>query len=238
MIVLYIFSGILFLSALWIVFYTICSFLVDTSREYTDNNSFYRFVLNSAAFLTVIVLRIKIHVTGKEKLNKNRNYLFVSNHRSNLDPILSWYVFKEHNISFVSKPENFKVPIFGKIIHRCCFLPINRNDPFKAMECINKASKLLQKGEMSVGIYPEGTRNTQNEMLPFHNGVFKIAQKAKVDIAIVAIKNTDKVNNNIPFKKTEIHIDVVSVIPAEEILGLRTNIVGDRVRSLLEEGLK
>ena len=58
------------------------------------------------------------------------------------------------------------------------------------MECINKAASLLEKRELSVGIYPEGTRNKGEEMLPFHNGVFKIAQKSKTPIAVLAIKNT------------------------------------------------
>lgn len=238
MILLYIFLGILSMAIIWIAFYAFCSILVDTSKEYTENSSFYRFVINSAAVFAMLFLRIKLSVRGKEKLDKNQNYLFVSNHRSNLDPILTWYAFKEHKIAFVSKPENFKAPIFGRIIHRCCFLPINRNDPFKAIECINKASELLKKRTMSVGIYPEGTRNTKNELLPFHNGTLKIAQKSKTPIVVLAIKNTDKVNHNIPFKRTKISIEVLSVLSVEEILGQRTNVVGDKIKDIIEQGLK
>ncbi len=238
MIVLCVFLVLLFLIALWFIFYGICSLLVDTSKEYEENSPFYRFILNAATWVAIIVLKIKITVSGYEKLDKKNNYLFVSNHRSNLDPILAWYVFREYDIAFVSKPENFKVPIFGNIIHRCCFLPIDRKDPFKAMECINKASKLLEKRQLSVGIYPEGTRNTKDEMLPFHNGVFKIAQKSKTPIAIVSIKNTDKVNQNIPFKKTKVSFEVLKVMSVEEISHKRTNVLGDEIRKILEDGLK
>lgn len=238
MIFLYILSAIISLIALWFIFYSICSILVDTSKEYTDNNVFYRSILNAASLVAIWVLRIKLSVSGIKKLEKGKKYLFVSNHRSNLDPILAWYIFRDFNISFISKPENFKVPIFGRIIHRCAFLPINRDDPFKAMECINKASKLLEKGEHSVGVYPEGKRNTKNEMLPFHNGVFRIAQKAKSPIAVVSIKGTDNVNKNIPFKRTTVNFEVLSIIDPEELSGLRTNVIGDRIRTILEEGLK
>lgn len=237
MIFLYIFLGILGLVALWFAFYTFCSLLVDASKEYTENSPFYRFILNAAAWVAIRVLRIDLTVSGKEKLDLSQNYLFVSNHRSNLDPILSWYAFREFDIAFVSKPENFKVFIFGKIIHRCAFLPINRSDPFKAMECINKASKLLEKRELSVGIYPEGTRNVGREMLPFHNGVFKIAQKSKTPIAVLAIKDTDLVNKNIPFKKTKISLELVEVFQVEDVVGKRTNILGDEIRASLEKAL-
>lgn len=237
MLFLYFLLGILSLIALWLLFYGICSLLVDTSKEYTENSPFYRFILNSASWVAIVVLNIKIHLGGKEKLEKGQNYLFVSNHRSNLDPILSWYVFREYDIAFISKPENFKAFIFGRIIHRCGFLPINREDPFKAMECINKSAKLLEKGELSVGVYPEGTRNTKDDMLPFHNGVFKIAQKAKKPIAVVGIKSTDKVNENIPFRRTHVNIDVLKVFSVEEISGKRTNVLGDEIRTILEKGL-
>lgn len=237
MIFLYVFLGILGLVALWFAFYIICSLFVDTSKEYTENSPFYRFILNAATWVAIAVLRIDLKVLGKEKLDCNKNYLFVSNHRSNLDPILSWYAFREFDIAFVSKPENFKVFTFGRIIHRCGFLPINRNDPFKAMECINKASKLLEKRELSVGIYPEGTRNKEKEMLPFHNGVFKIAQKSKTPIAVLAIKDTDLVNKNIPFRKTKITLEVAEVFECESVVGKRTNVLGDEIRASMEKAL-
>ncbi|MBE6648818.1 MAG: 1-acyl-sn-glycerol-3-phosphate acyltransferase [Ruminococcaceae bacterium] len=231
-------SLVLLFVILWFAFYITCSLLVDTKKEYTENNKFYREALNFATLTGMVVLRIKLKVTGKEKLDKNQNYYFVSNHRSNLDPILSWYVFKEHNVSFMSKPENFKVPIFGRIIHRCCFLPIAKDDIFQAMETVNKAAKIMEKGEISFGVYPEGKRHTEAEMAPFHNGVFRAAQKANKPIAVVAVKNADDINRNYPFNSTTIYIDVLEIIPVEEIKGVKTNIIGDRVRAILEEGLK
>ncbi len=235
--ILYVFLVILTLVALWFVFYIICSLFVDIKKEYTENSRFYRAILNGATALAAKVLRIKVYYSGKEKLSKNQNYLFVSNHRSNLDPILSWYVFKEYNIAFISKPENFHVPIFGRIIHRCCFLPIDRTNPFGAIETIKKAAALLKNKEISVGVYPEGKRNSDKEMLPFHNGVFMIAQKANVPIAVVSIENTDALSQNYPFKRTKVHIDVLEVINAESLKGKRTNLIGDQVRQILEAKL-
>lgn len=103
--------------------------------------------------------------------------MFVGNHRSNFDPIIEWLVLKPWDIAFISKGENFKIPFFGRIIRKCCFMPIDRENPRKALRTINKASDLLQSGEVSIGVYPEGTRSKTGELLPFHDGVFHIAKR-------------------------------------------------------------
>jgi len=90
---------------------------------------------------------------------------------------------------------------------------------------------------VSIGIYPEGTRNREDTMLEFHNGVFKIAQKAGAPIVVAALRGTDLIRQNLPFRKTDVYLDVVDVIPAEECKGLKTAELGDRVRSALEEKL-
>ena len=114
----------------------------------------------------------------------------VSNHRSKFDPILSWLVFGDRQLSFISKPENFKVPVFGRLIHRLCFMPIDRENPRNAVKTINRAVDLINRDVATVAVYPEGTRNYGEGLLPFHNAMFKIAQKANVPIVVVTVKNT------------------------------------------------
>lgn len=62
---------------------------------------------------------------------------------------------KERNLAFVSKAENFQIPIFGRIIRRCCFMAIDRENPRNALLTIEKAAKLIASDEVSIGIYPE-----------------------------------------------------------------------------------
>ena len=59
---------------------------------------------------------------------------------------------------------------------------IARENPRNALLTIEKAAKLIESDEVSIGIYPEGTRSKECVLLPFHNGVFKIAQKASVAV--------------------------------------------------------
>ena len=238
MIVLYILSAIFALLLLYILFLGVCSLLVSPEKEYENHSSFYRFLLDTASAAALKLLRIRIHISGAEQLHEHQRMLFVCNHRSNFDPIVTWVVLRKWKIAFVSKPENFQIPFFGRIIRRCCFLPIDRESPRKALSTLNQAAHLLQKQEVSIGIYPEGTRSKTCELLPFHNGVFKIAQKAAADIAVLSISGTEQIHRNIPFRKTDVYLDVLGVISAEAIKGLRTDAVGADVKQMIEINLE
>lgn len=222
----------------YILVLTICSLLVNPQKEYDTNSHFYRGLLNSATVAMIKLLRIRVHITGMEKLPQGQLVLFVGNHISNFDPILSWYAFREWKLAFVSKPENFKIPFFGRIIRKCCFMPIDRENPRNAIVTINRAAKLLKKQEVSIGIYPEGTRSKSGELLPFHNGVFKIAQKANAPIAVLSVNGTEHIAKNIPFRKTDVYLDVLGVIPADEVAATKTEILGQRIREILEQNRK
>lgn len=230
---LHILGGLLTLLLLYFLFLGVCALLVNPEKEYEKNSLFYRFLLDSATAAAMKLLRIRVHVSGMDKIPKNTKVLFVCNHRSNFDPIVTWYALKKWKIAFVSKPENFKVPFFGRIIRKCCFLPIDRKNPKKAIVTINKAAKLLKKQEVSVGIYPEGTRSKSCQLLPFHNGVFKIAQKAESPIVVLCITGTEKISKRTPFQHTDVYLDILDVLPTQGVKETKTEMIGTAVRHLI-----
>lgn len=238
MILLYLLGGLFALVLLYFLFIGICALLVSSNKEYEKNSPFYRFLLDSATVPALWCTRVKIHISGMEKVPVGKKVLFVSNHRSNFDPIITWRTFKKWKIAFISKPSNFKIPFFGRIVRKCCFMAIDRENPRNAIVTINKAAKLLKKQEVSVGIYPEGTRSKDCKLLPFHNGVFKIAQKADADIVVLAIHGTECIHKNYPFRRTNVYLDVLEVIPAEVVKASRTDVLGERIREEMHEKLQ
>ena len=234
MILLYILGVLLALLLLYILFLGICCLFIDPDKAYEKNSPFYRFLLDSATAAAMKLLRIQVHVSGIEKIPKDTKVLFVSNHRSNFDPIITWYVLKKWKIAFISKPSNFKIPFFGRIIRKCCFMPIDRENPRNAIVTINKVAKLLKKQEVSIGIYPEGTRSKNGQLLPFHNGVFKIAQKAEAPIVVLCVTGTEKISKRTPFRRTDVYLDVLEVFLAQGIKETKTEMIGTAVRRLME----
>ena len=231
--------GIIFgLFLLYALFLLVCSLFVNPKKEYEEHSSFYRALLNGATAVAIKLMRIRIHTSGMEKVPENtKKLLFVSNHCSNFDPIITWHIFKKWQPAFVSKTSNFKIPIFGRFISKCCFMAIDRENPRNALKTILKAAELLKKDEVSIGVYPEGTRSKECKLLPFHNGVFKIAQKANADIVVLAVSGTEQIHKNYPFHHTDIYLDVLEVIPAETVKATKTDALGEQIRNMMEQKL-
>lgn len=227
--------GVLVLATGYILFLFVCSLFVDPKREYEIHSDFYRWLLNTASSAALKLLRVKVHVDGLEKIPADtKNLLFVSNHRSNFDPIITWVVLKQWKPAFVSKASNFKIPIFGRFIRKCCFMAIDRENPRNALKTIQKASALLQKGEVSIGIYPEGTRSKNGVLLPFHNGVFKIAQKADAAIVVLWITGTEQIHKRVLLHRTDVHLSVLEMIPPEVVQRSRTDALGGQIKELMQ----
>lgn len=207
----------------------ISGLFVNKTKLYTRDSKFYRLLLDSGMWLGVNGARLHITAEGLDKIPSDGRFLLVSNHRSKFDPIVTWYVLHDSNIAFISKPENFHIPFYGRIIRRCCCLPIDREDPRKALETISASAELLKNDAVSIGVYPEGTRSKTGALLPFHNGVFKIAKQAGVPIVVLTVDGTEMIHQNYPLTHTDITLKVAETIPVEDVLSMRTGEIGDRV---------
>ena len=73
--------GLLGLLIAYILLILISCLFADRHKLYDKNSRYFRFLLNSATGMAVKIIRIKLRVTGTEKLPQGR-FLFVSNHRS------------------------------------------------------------------------------------------------------------------------------------------------------------
>lgn len=232
-IVFYILLALLAALVGFILFVVISGLLVNTKKEYDQHSKFYRFLVNVVTWITLWCSRVRVHVTGAE-LVPDTNVLFVGNHRSNYDSLVTWQVFKKWNVAYISKHSNFKIPICGRLIRKCCFLAIDRENPRNAIKTINKAAAIINDQNISFGVYPEGTRNKSYQgLLPFHNGVFKVAQKANVPVVVVACYGTEKIHKNAPWRHTDVYLDVLDVMSAEFVKENGTAVIGDRVQQLL-----
>lgn len=67
-------------------------------------------------------------------------------------------------------------------------------------------------------------------LLPFHNGVFKIAQKANVPIVVAAIQGTEQIHKNYLRRRSDIQFEIVDMIPSDYVKMNRTTAISDRVR--------
>ncbi len=245
------FSGlnILLFGVLFFLLYFIAAFLllclllavmastVNISDTQKEDNRFFRAVTAFTLGFVVKMLRVKVKVSGLENIPEGR-FLLIQNHRSMFDPLISLCVFDKYQLGFITKPENMNIPVIGKFAHRICCLPIDRENPRKAVKTINAAADYLKNNVCSIGLYPEGKRNRNGgDILPFRNGSLKIATKSGVPVVVTAITETENIKSNAPFKKTVVDIKVCGVVPAEIVRSSTTAELSEITRKLLCEGL-
>ena len=132
---------------------------------------------------------VKIEVKGKENIPKEP-VLFVSNHRSYFD-ILVLHTTCGKRPGFVAKAEILKFPLLAWWMKDIACLFLDRNDLRSGMQMIKDGTALIQSGQSMV-IFPEGTRNGKEEMLPFKEGSLKMAEKADCPVVPVTVIDTDQ----------------------------------------------
>lgn len=214
---------------LYILFLVIITIPVNKKKEVTKPSKFYAFISKHTMSIALFFTRVHVRIEGKEKIPKDQKFLIVGNHLSNFDPMSVWFSLKEFPLVFVSKPQNFDIPLVGRLVHKAGFMALDREHVKNAIVTINKAADYIKNDVSSVYIFPEGTRNrTQEPLLEFRNGAFKIATKAKCPLVIVAINNTDLVWKRFPWKSTTIVIKVVEVISAEDVSNMLTADLSER----------
>lgn len=132
---------------------------------------------------------IDLIVRGKENIPEDTAVLYVGNHRSYFDIVLTLSIFPRVT-GYVAKLEMKKWPLLNlwmKNIH-CLFL--DRDNIKEGLKTIIKGAEEVKNG-ISLCIFPEGTRNKVNDtFLPFHDGSFKIAERGGVPVVPMVIVNS------------------------------------------------
>ena len=218
---------------LYILFMAICNLFMRGKKEVNKPKRFASFITKETYKLVLDIFNVKVHKSGLDLVPENEKFLIVSNHRSNWDPFPIGYFFPG-NIADVTKPENLSMPIYGNFIKNCAFVPMPRDDDFKAVKSIVRSSKIIKDQASSMVIFPEGKRNkTDDILLDFHAGSFKIAQRAKCPIVVVCLTNTDSISMNL--KRNHIYMDVVKVYNPDQVVAMSTQDLANETSELIKK---
>lgn len=226
------------LIALFLLFAAAVSLFISPAWPRKKQNPLCRFLVAQGGGLLCALCGVRTHVSGLEKLPEDGRFLLVVNHRSAFDPLSQFYPLRRYNLAYISKPENLKLPVVGRVVLGDCFLPIDRNNDREAIKSILAAVEYLKKDLCSICIYPEGTRSKTGELLPFHAGSFKIAQRAGVPLVIAACSGSENVKKNMFLRPTHVYLDVLEVMDAERVKAMTTAELSDYARERIAQGLK
>lgn len=131
---------------------------------------------------------VKASVVGYENIPKNEAVLYVANHNSYFDIIIT-YSMCPGLTGYISKASIGKIPLLNVWMKRLYCLFMDRNDVKQSLKIILQAAEQIKNG-ISICIFPEGTRGDSAEMMPFKSGSLKMAEKTGCPIVPIAIHNT------------------------------------------------
>lgn len=139
------------------------------------------------ARLNSFVTPMLVSVSGKENICQT-SYIIVPNHQSYYDIFLI-YGWLGMYIRWVMKMELRKIPVFGYCCDKMGHIYIDRSSTQSAIESLNAAKKQLSDGS-SIIMFPEGTRNSTNALLPFKKGAFRMALDLGIPLLPITIMGT------------------------------------------------
>lgn len=137
------------------------------------------------AHIALFFMRIKVEVHHQERIDKNEQYLFVANHRSYLDALIS-AVANDNYKKYIGKAEILKYPVVGYLLKKL-YVPVQRDKKDSRKWSMGKMNEYLESGA-SIVIFPEGTCNTTTELLKeFKDGAFVLSKQLNIPIAVYTI---------------------------------------------------
>lgn len=146
---------------------------------------------------------VTYEVRGADHIPDDRAVLYVGNHRSYFD-ILVGYVTVPGLTGFVAKKEMLGIPLLRDWMYKVNCLFLDRVNIKEGMKTILEGIEKIKSG-VSIWIFPEGTRNENQdpeELLTFHEGSLKMAQKSGCPVIPVAITGTAEIfERHLPFIK-------------------------------------
>lgn len=191
-------------------------FLIGKINKNARIKSSY-FLIQLAFKIVLFIGGTRIHVKGTENIPKDTAVLFVGNHNSYFDILVSC-VNIPIPTGYVAKKEFKKVPGLNLWMHMINCLFLDRENVREGLKTILKGADQIKSG-ISMVIFPEGTRSKDGKMNEFKEGSMKMALKSGCPVVPMAMKNTaDIFERQFPaIKSCDVYIEFGKPIYVNEL---------------------
>lgn len=148
--------------------------------------------------IVLFILGTRIKILGKEHLKTPYPAIYLSNHSSQLDPLVAILMAPLGGCG-VAKKEILSVPFFGWAYRLAGHLTIDRSNLDSAIQSMKEMAEIMKKENLGVWIWPEGTRSVDGTLLPFKKGFAHIALQTKLPIVPIVVKGAHELWQNKTF---------------------------------------
>ncbi len=147
---------------------------------------------NNMGFICTLLSRVlffywgcKLEIEHEERLSPTQPTIIICNHQDTHDMFFAESLIRNGTVA-MGKWELLYIPFIGWLFFLAGNIMVKRGKKEKAQQAMSLAAKKMRKDNLSLLIFPEGTRNNGNP-LPFKLGAFRLAIEAQVPIQPVAV---------------------------------------------------
>jgi len=171
------------LLALHFLLVGLAGLVIGLLRPFNPDNSrlFARLYSIPAAWLMGI--RVKAEVAPLR--DQPPGCVIIANHQSNFDLFILGKVVPRRTVAIGKKSLGW-IPLFGQLFWLGGNVLVDRANAYQARRAMQATTRTL-RNDTSIWIFPEGTRNPGEQLLPFKKGAFHMAIEAGVPIVPVCV---------------------------------------------------
>ena len=234
-VVIYLILYYIFSIPAWIVGWVIGKINPDMKPRYAQT-------LIRRAFKDILFISgVKVTVKGQENILQGESAMYAFNHRSYFDIVMG-YTTVPAPTGFIAKKEMIGIPLLSQWMVQMNCLFLDRSNIKEGLKTILTGIEKV-KGGISMWIFPEGTRNKSEDpadLMEFHEGSLKIAEKSGCPVIPVAITGTDDVfERHIPWiRKSHVIIEYGEPIYLKELPLDKKKFPGAYTREIISEMIK
>jgi len=155
--------------------------MTPPAKRSLGNQAWQAFLKFNCRLGAICVFNVRCE--GRNKVPATGGGLMLSNHQSNLDPVLVGLACNRR-LNYVARKSLFKFAPFRWLINSLDAIPIDREGT--GLEGLKETLKRLKRGEI-VLLFPEGTRTPNGEVLRMKPGFCAVARRSKLPLFPVAL---------------------------------------------------
>ena len=180
----------------------------------------------------------KVINPDSKKLTDSAPAIFVTNHSSALDVFIGMALCPYGGCG-VGKKEVLRIPFFGQAYWLAGHLLIDRGNNAKAIASMAKLSDFVKSKDLSIWIWPEGTRSMDGKLIPFKKGFVHLALETGLPVVPVMLHGAHEVwpAKTMQFYPGNVEIEVLDPIKTDKWSKATVDDHVEHVKSIMAESL-
>lgn len=179
------------------------------------------------------IFGVEVEVRRHPDVPSAQPCVFAANHQNNYDLFLLPNALLQRTVT-IGKKSLRLIPFFGQLYWLSGNILLDRDNRSRAVGTMQGAVERIQQEQLSVWMFPEGTRSYGRGLLPFKTGAFHIAQQAKVPVVPVCMSSTQHIRLN-RWRNGKVIIEMMAPVELSERTPIRP--LARQVREQMQEKL-